>query len=534
MLNDKIYNQLLAITHTENISVEDSTLRIAEQTNYKTNQKIIAIISPENIDSLRECLKILNTNKIPVYTISRGKNWGYGSKVPILTDSVLIDLSKLNKILDYNEKLGFVTIEPGVTFQQLFDFLRENNSNLIISITGGSKDSSLIGNALDRGIGTGLYADRFSSVCNLEVLLSNGEVINTGFGRFGDNVISKVYRWGLGPSLDGLFSQSNLGIVTKMTMWLMPIPNNFQLLFYKVINQNNLPRLIDALQELSIQGLVRPTITIYNDFRIVSSLKQYPWNQCNPQIDSPESVMKLLKEDIGINDLIGSWNGEISIRSANSEHGYIQYNIIKEAIKPYVSDITLVEINKEDILNKLRAHYYNNFKDPEKNIIKSFLLGKYIGIPNDLAIKQTYWRKKTPIPLNMNPDKDKCGIIWICPIVPFTGADIELAIKIIQQTIEKYFFEPSISLQCMSERAINIIASISWDRESEQDEKNSSICYEEVNELLNKNGYYAYRDTTLSMKLKQNQNVDNSYNHLMQRIKNTFDPANILSPGRYI
>ncbi|RYE14549.1 MAG: FAD-binding oxidoreductase, partial [Rickettsiales bacterium] len=147
----------------------------------------------------------------------------------------------------------------------------------------------------------------------------------------------------MGPSLDGLFSQSNFGIVTKMTIWLMPIPQNFQLLFYKIKDQSNLPKLIDVLQYLSIQGLVRPTITIYNDFRIISSLKQYPWNKCSPEINSSDSVMKLLKEDVGINNIIGSWNGEISIRSANSQHGKIQYEIIKQAIEPYVDDITLVE-----------------------------------------------------------------------------------------------------------------------------------------------------------------------------------------------
>ena len=55
----------------------------------------------------------------------------------------------------------------------------------------------------------------------MEIVLPDGEVIHTGFGRYKASKVSKITRWGVGPHMDGLFSQSNLGIVTQMTFWLM-------------------------------------------------------------------------------------------------------------------------------------------------------------------------------------------------------------------------------------------------------------------------------------------------------------------------
>ncbi len=533
MLEEKLLNQFKDLLGENNILIQPDILSLAEQTNYKTDEKVIAIIYPEDINILKECLLLASSYNIILYPISKGKNWGYGSKVPLYTNSIIIDLSKFNKILDYNETLGYVTVEPGVTFQQLFDFLRENNSELIISATGSSTDSSLVGNALDRGIGTGVYADRFANVCNLEIILANGDIIKTGFGHFGDSTTTKVYKWGIGPSIDGLFSQSNFGVVTKMTMWLMPTPEYLSLIFYKIKNTQKLPQVIDILRKLSLNGLIRPTFTIYNDIRVVSTIKQYPYDKFNPNIDSIESVMKLLKESLGISDTISAWNGEISIRSMSSEHSRIQYELIKEAIIDEVESIDLVEVSKKEILETLQTHYQSNYKNSDNNL-KNFLLGKYIGIPNEIAIRQTYWRKKQDIPIKMDPDRDKCGMIWICPVVPFTKEDIELVIKIIVDTVEKYSFEPSISLQCMSERAINIIASIAWDRDLIEDDQKAIECYIDINNILNYNGFYAYRSTTLGMKLeKQNLDSTNTYNNFLKKIKNVFDPQNIIAPGRY-
>src|SRR4029079_9062270 len=173
-----------------------------------------AVIRPESREQVQQCLRVATQYGIKVYPVSTGKNWGYGSSVPVVDGCVIMDLRRMRRIVDFSETLGYVTVEPGVTQKQLFDFLRDRRSNLWMDATGSSPQCSLIGNTLERGFGHTPYGDHVAHVCAMEVVLPSGEKIETGFGRYAHASARPVYRWGLGPVLDGLFTQSNLGIVT--------------------------------------------------------------------------------------------------------------------------------------------------------------------------------------------------------------------------------------------------------------------------------------------------------------------------------
>src|SRR5690606_27521030 len=101
-------------------------------------------------------------------------------------------------------------------------------------------------------------------------VLPDGKIINTGFERFPNSNTGKLSRWGLGPSLDGLFAQSNLGIVTRMTVWLLKCPAFFQIGFYKIADSEKLSQVLNRLQGMAMDGLIRPALTLYNDLRILS------------------------------------------------------------------------------------------------------------------------------------------------------------------------------------------------------------------------------------------------------------------------
>ncbi len=423
-------------------------------------------------------------------------------------------------------------MSQALPFDQVYNYLRERNSELIISTTGGSRNSSMLGNALERGIGTGLYADRFNFICGMEVLLPNGEIIGTGFERYGNNKIGKLYRWGIGPSLDGLFSQSNLGIVTKMTLWLMKVPPYLSLVFYKVNDVTKLKLVIDELQQMAMEGLLRPTITLYNDIRVITSIIQYPFSHYNPENTDADELMQQIKQTVPVfAETVGNWNGEISLRSENEEHAAMQYKLVQERLKKYIDEFTIVHTAKEDIMQSMQEHLRTTEKNLAQPTLKAFLVKKYSGIPDDSAIRQAYWRKRLPIPADLNPDRDKCGIIWICPVVPFSGDDVVNAVSIIKKTVKKYHFEPAISLQCTTERCINIIASFCWDRDMMREDEDATLCYFEIIGLLDEQGYFSYRGNTLAMKKHAGEN---NYDSFLHRLKETIDTNNILSPQRYI
>lgn len=528
-----LIDEFVNVIGREYVIEDEVYIQEAELTNYKTSESIALVLLPGNTEELRQCVLIAKQYKQPVYSVSRGKNWGYGSRVPVTNNNILIELKRLNKIIDFDEKLAYITVEPGVTFDDVFNFLRERNSDLIISTTGGSRDSSMLGNALERGIGTGLYAERFSNVCGLEVLLPNGDLIATGFERYGNFKTGKLFRWGLGPTLDGLFSQSNMGIVIKMTLWLMKAPPHLSLIFYKVNDLSKLKNVIDELQLMAMEGLLRPTITLYNDIRIISSLIQYPFKQSDPEKTDADELMKQLRQSIpALGQMVGDWNGEISIRAENEEHAAMQYRIVQERLKRYVDDFTIIHTTKTDIAQSFQEHYNSKEKNLAQPTLKSFLLKKYTGIPDSNAIRQTYWRKRSPVPVDMNPDRDKCGVIWICPIVPFSGEDVLTAVDIIKATVKKYCFEPAVSLQCTTERCINIIASFCWDREMSGEDEMAEKCYFEATSLLNEKGYFSYRGNTLGMNKPVADN--NTYDTFVESLKRAIDPDGILSPGRYV
>src|SRR5690242_2557318 len=233
--------ELAAAVGAEHVITDPACLRAAETATFPSHNRIPAIVRPANRAEVQECLRVANRFQVPVYPVSSGKNWGYGSRVAPVSGCLLLELGRMNRILDFSEQLAYVTVEPGVTQAQLYDFLRARGSALWMDATGASPDCSLIGNALDRGFGHTPYGDHFANSCGLEVVLASGEVVETGFSRFPAAKAAPLYRWGVGPSLDGLFSQSNFGVVTRMTVWLMPAPEYFQAYYFTVERGEDLP-----------------------------------------------------------------------------------------------------------------------------------------------------------------------------------------------------------------------------------------------------------------------------------------------------
>ena len=83
-------------------------------------------IGPTTVEEVQAALRIANQYRLPVWPISRGKNLGYGGSAPLLSGSVVMDLSGMKKI-EFDAEFGTVLLEPGVGFYDLYDFIRANN-----------------------------------------------------------------------------------------------------------------------------------------------------------------------------------------------------------------------------------------------------------------------------------------------------------------------------------------------------------------------------------------------------------------------
>lgn len=510
------------------VTTDDAALAAAATTTYATTQRVPAILRPGSRDEVQACVRIANEHRVPLYPISTGKNWGYGSRVPVTDGCVLLDLGRLDRIVAFDERLGYLTVEPGVTFRQAFQFLRARRSSLLLSVTGGSPESSLIGHALERGIGTGKYADRLSSVCGFEVVLPTGACIRTGSARFANAATARVHRWGLGPAVDGLFAQSNLGIVTQMTFWLQPCPELLQVVFYRLDDDARLYPLVDALQDAMMHGRLAPAVTIFNDLRIVTALAQYPWREADGRTPLPDELRLALRRSSPFGP-IGAWNGELPFFASSADEARAHLALLEPTLRPLVDGWVVVEAARPDLLALLERP-----DEPPRGLspLHAALLKKHLGVPQSIALRQLYWRKKAPPPADMDPDRDRCGVIWVSPVVPFTAEHVRSAVEIISTVTLEAGFEPFITLQCLSERSVILVASLHYDRDVPGEDERGHAWYRALASNLRAAGYYPYRQSTLA--LAEEGPSGDAYGDFLRTLKRALDPQGILAPGRYI
>ena len=520
------WSQLLT---TDQITQAEDLLEQAATATYQTTQSVEAILRPTTVEQIQDCLKIASEHQVPVYPISGGKNWGYGSRVPTADSCVLLDLSQLDQIIDFSEELAYVTVEPGVTQQQLYDFLQEKQSGLWMDSTGSSPYSSLIGNVLERGFGHTPYGDRFAHVCGLEVVLPTGELVHTGFGRFANAKTAPLYRWGVGAYIDGLFTQSNFGVVTKMTIWLMPAPEYFQAFYFSIKSEAELPKLIDALRPLRLDGTIKSAVHVGNSYKVLSAIRQYPWQEANNVTPLPQETMDYFAQSWDF----AAWNGSGGIYGTKKQVAEAR-RLIKKALKGKVRKLQFIDDTLLSIASRFSKQYrqFTGLNLPEMLKLLKPVYGLMKGIPTSTQLKSAYWRKKFTPPTDMNPDRDGCGLIWCAPVAPLDGKCAQEINSITRGIIIKHGFEPLISLTLLTERCLGCVLSITYDRDVEGEDNRAMACYEELLHTLTDAGYYPYRLGVHSMDTATSGSQ--SYQNLLNNIKTAIDPNNILAPKRYL
>jgi 4-cresol dehydrogenase (hydroxylating) flavoprotein subunit len=485
----------------ENVLTGAADLASAEAATFQTAQRILAIIRPAGVSEVEACVKIANQFKTPIYPISRGRNWGLGSRVPVRTGCALLDLGRLDRIVDYSEKLGYITVQPGVTFRQVQEFLLEQKSRLFAAVTGGPPDGSLVGNALERGEGSGPYGDRAAHVCGLEVVLPSGVTIRTGFGRFSNASTAPLSQWGVGPFLDGLFIQSNLGIVTELTVWLQPRPKYLEKFVVPIDDTAHLEAVVDAIRPLVLQGTIGGhSFGLWNAYKIMAVSGRYPWQAMKHQTP-------LRLRDHGGRE---PWAASGALYAASAEQRTAGRKLVKAALTGLPSAPTFESVRATAIAEE-----------------------PWSGMPTTRNLRSMYWRKKTdPTSFSgYDPHRHQCGVMWLHPTLPFVGAHVVKAARLMESVTAAHGFEPLIGMSCATARIINVYLALIYDREIRGEDERAMACHDELLERLIGEGYPPYRLGVQSM--ESIPASGSPYEDLLRTLKTAMDPNDILAPGRY-
>ena len=216
-----------------------------------------AAVAPSKVEEVQQIVRTANKYKIPLYPISTGRNLTYGGSAPNMRGSVVVDLKRMNRILDVDEKRHFALVEPGVSYFELYNHIRERNLNVMLDVPDPGWGSP-VGNSLDHGVGYTLAGlrDHFGSHCGMEVVTPDGELLRTGMGALPNSDSWQDFRYGAGAYVDGLFTQSNFGIVTKMGFWLMPLPETYFSGTVTVPRYRDLDALVQQISYLEDMGLM--------------------------------------------------------------------------------------------------------------------------------------------------------------------------------------------------------------------------------------------------------------------------------------
>lgn len=495
-------------------------------------RSILACVRPTTVEGVLHVLQWARVRHAPVYTVSTGKNWGYGGGLPVQDGAVLLDLSRLKTIRKIDPVLGLITIEPGVTQGDLYQFLEGGKHPFYTPATGASPDCSVMGNALERGYGVAPVTDHSMAIHHIKSVLADGTIFE---GSLSDALLDQapdsLTKWGVGPYTDGLLSQSNLGIVLEITIKLVRKAESCAMIVLQPSSPEKFTALVSTAQRIKdTHGGVVGSIKFFNQYFSVAMQQPYPSDRVKNPDFNVENWIQEKANEAGC----PSWMGILFL---HGEKRVVDAALkdCKDALKPFTRKFIAAGPRLLSVIRFILPHLpagglFKKIKQQFESLDGLHRLMQ--GEPQERFLKAAYWRAGD-IPQageKWNPGRDGCGLIWYAPYMPFQGADIERFEKAARDICLQYHFFPVFSVTSISEKGMTALLPILFDPKTETEQAHA--CYKALFDMGKEMGYLPYRAHINAMPWFASPDQSKFYQTL-HKVKNTHDPESILSPGRY-
>lgn len=261
MLTDNLIKELNKALPKENILSDEAERYVYsfDASNNQQNKALPdAVVFVENIEQVLKVVKIANEQMTPIICRGAGTNT-VGACIPT-HGGIVLNFSKMNKILEINPENMTARVQPGVVVGNLQKavekqglFYPPDPSNLKISTIGGSIAQNSAGARCFK------YGATKDYIIDMLVVMANGELIRTG-----SNTIKNATGYNLGSIFIG--SEGTLGIVVEATIKLIPKPEETQVIMAyfdtvedsiyavnKIIEKQVFPATIDFMDKNAIQ-----------------------------------------------------------------------------------------------------------------------------------------------------------------------------------------------------------------------------------------------------------------------------------------
>jgi FAD/FMN-containing dehydrogenase len=219
---------------------------------YAEGAPLAAVLRPADVDALSRCVRRLAEAGVPL--VARGGGLSYtDAYLATRPQSVLVDTSRLDRIVEINAGDRYVVVEAGVTWAALDAALAPHG--LRTPYWGPlSGLRATVGGALSQGsvfLGSGLHGSVGDSVLGIEVVTADGALLRTGSAASGNSPPFLRY---FGPDLTGLFvgDAGSLGIKARASLRLLPRP---AVVDYLSFQYDDAASMLAAMAEVSRHAL---------------------------------------------------------------------------------------------------------------------------------------------------------------------------------------------------------------------------------------------------------------------------------------
>jgi hypothetical protein len=343
------------------------------------------------------------------------------------------------------------------------------------------------------------YGDHWAVHSGLEVVLPTGEVIRTGMGALPGNNTWQTFPYGFGPVSDGLFSQSNFGIVTKMGMALMPAPPDHESFMYTFEREEDLPQLIDIIRPLRIGNILENVAQLRTAVQALAVTGR-------PKTDFYKGPGRIPR------DVIEAEASKLPIGKCAWVYYGMSYG--PKHIRQYKLDIIDAEFKKVPGARRI---------DPSTIPKDNYFWSRDKIAAGEPDLEELLWCNWVP----------NGSHIAFSPVSPIRGKDATALCEIANRRQDQHGVE-IFQAFCVGLREMHLIVEIVFDKHSPSACEAALACMRGMVDDAAKLGYGEYRTHLALM-----DQVAGTYNwndgalmKFNERLKDALDPNGILAPGK--
>ncbi|GAA4800610.1 FAD-binding oxidoreductase [Streptomyces ziwulingensis] len=444
------------------------------------SRAVHGVVRPQTAEEVRRVVALFadGTTGARLHTFSTGGNWGLGSREPAADGAVVLDLSGLDQIRDIDVAQGWAVVEPGVTQARLAHLLA--GTERMLNVTVSSAHTSVVGNALDRGVG--LRHQRVEDLMGLEVALPDGETVRVGWWPEPSRP-TPVYPHGLGPSLVQLFVQSDLGVVTAATVRLLPRPEAL-----RVVRLHFTPGQVEEataeIRRWVAQGLASGVVKIYN---------------------------------------------EAAAKAYGGPAGQYLVHVCVDGTARSVAALSAVVTAEAERSGLFSAVSATDAEDPQaaNHDIAVRVERAYAGDPDPTDV---LFEAKTGRPAARLDEEG--GFLFFLPLVPFTGGALARADALIEQVRVETGVRCGATFNTLGADVVDCVITMRFARRGDEADA-AHLALDRLYELFATEGFIPYRLDIDHTDWADRLAPDAGARAFARRLKDAVDPRHVIAPGRY-